>query len=175
MVDLDCESETEGFNDKLKITTEENIKEMEMEMDMDMDLDHNQTTTTTVVDLLERFLGVQQRRAEAYANLRRGFIEYMVSGGESAYQQLCAEITQEFNACSNQVLELESFFLKPDFSRNDLASLLRSVQTHEKEKLHLVLPLTVLNMNALFFFLSFSFCVSVCVYCYDRSYYATIQ
>ncbi|KAF5177263.1 Dna repair rex1-b protein [Thalictrum thalictroides] len=63
----------------------------------------------------------------------------MVSGAESAYQQLCGQITQEFNDCSNQVLELESLFLEPDFSRNDLASLLRSVQTHEKEKLHLVL------------------------------------
>ena len=32
-----------------------------------------------------------------------GFADYMVSGGELAYQQLCSEITQEFNDCSKQV------------------------------------------------------------------------
>lgn len=35
-----------------------------------------------------------------------GFGEYMVSGGELAYQQLCSEITVEFNDCSKQVLLL---------------------------------------------------------------------
>lgn len=35
-----------------------------------------------------------------------GFAEYMVSGGELAYQQLCSEITQEFNDCSKQVRPL---------------------------------------------------------------------
>lgn len=35
--------------------------------------------------------------------LIRGFSEYMKSGGELAYQQLCSEITVEFNDCSKQV------------------------------------------------------------------------
>lgn len=33
----------------------------------------------------------------------RGFANYMASGGDSAYQQLCSEITVEFNDCSKQV------------------------------------------------------------------------
>ena len=101
----------------------------------------------------------------------RGFADYMVSGGESAYQQLCSEIAVEFNECSKQVqhmlivsvfwllffflrkrncflsevfpalpqvLEMESLFLNPDYGRDDLAHLLRSVQNQEKQKLHLV-------------------------------------
>ncbi|MBA0702258.1 hypothetical protein Goari_022399 [Gossypium aridum] len=71
-------------------------------------------------------------------NLIRGFSEYMKSGGELAYQQLCSEITVEFNDCSKQVLEMESLFLNPDYCRVDLAELLRAIQTQEKQKLHLV-------------------------------------
>lgn len=33
----------------------------------------------------------------------RGFDDYLVSGSESAYQQLCHDITVEFNDCSKQV------------------------------------------------------------------------
>lgn len=40
---------------------------------------------------------------------RRGFAEYLVSGGEVAYQQLCGEITAEFNDCSKQVRVHDSF------------------------------------------------------------------
>ncbi|XP_062175322.1 uncharacterized protein LOC133880386 [Alnus glutinosa] len=98
-----------------------------------------------VVDLLRRFLAVQQRRAEAYAKLKSGFGEYMVSGGELAYQQLCSEITVEFNDCSKQVLEMESLFLSPDYSRVDLAQLLRAVQAQEKQKLHLTATIQVLK------------------------------
>ncbi|EEF36059.1 hypothetical protein RCOM_0720210 [Ricinus communis] len=86
--------------------------------------------------LLRRFLHIQQRRAQAYANLKRGFDEYMVSGGELAYQQLCSEITLEFSDCSKQVLEMEGLFQN---YRLDLAQLLRAVQTQEKHKLHLFL------------------------------------
>lgn len=103
----------------------------------------------------------------AYYNfLNRGFSDYMVSGGESAYQQLCNEITLEFNECSKQVgltiaarsktiffhfllsmlwyipplqvLSMETQFLSPDCFRDDLASLLRAVQVQEKQKLNLV-------------------------------------
>jgi len=98
-----------------------------------------------VVDLLRRFLAVQQRRAEAYAKLKNGFGEYMVSGGELPYQQLCSEITVEFNDCSKQVLEMESLFLSPDYSRVDLAQLLRAVQAQEKQKLHLTATIQVLK------------------------------
>lgn len=42
----------------------------------------------------------------------RGFSQYMASGGEIAYQQLCGEITGEFNDCSKQVhnIYLNNFF-----------------------------------------------------------------
>ncbi|KAK9100967.1 hypothetical protein Scep_024397 [Stephania cephalantha] len=128
-----------------------------------MEADNEEACTsksTKIVDVLRSFLAVQQRRAEAYAKLRRyglsfsyryakflakGFNEYMVGGGDSAYQQLCGEITQEFNDCSKQVLEMESLFSKPDLSRDDLSRLLRSVQTHEKQKLHLTVTIQVLK------------------------------
>ncbi|KAE8009667.1 hypothetical protein FH972_006091 [Carpinus fangiana] len=74
----------------------------------------------------------------------RRFGEYMVSGGELPYQQLCSEIAVEFNDCSKQVLEMESLFLSPDYpdySRVDLAQLLRAVQAQEKQKLHLTVTI----------------------------------
>lgn len=96
----------------------------------------------STVELLREFLGIQQRRAEAYTKLRTGFAHYMESSSsssaESAYQKLCGDVTQEFNDCSRQVLHMESLFLGPDYGRLDLAHLLRAVQTHEKQKLNLV-------------------------------------
>lgn len=94
----------------------------------------------------------------------------MASGSDAAYQQLCSEITVEFNDCSKQVtlcsdiyfylfassttglrghvcnissqiaqvLEMESLFMSPEYGREDLAHLLRSVQIKEKQKLNLV-------------------------------------
>ncbi|KAI3704219.1 hypothetical protein L1987_74435 [Smallanthus sonchifolius] len=94
-----------------------------------------------IVSLLRQFLRVQQRRAEAYAKLKKGFSEL----GDSAYQQLCNEITVQFNDCSKEVLALESTFLSPSYCRNDLASLLRSVQVQEKQKLHLTATVQVLK------------------------------
>ncbi|CAK7325132.1 unnamed protein product [Dovyalis caffra] len=95
--------------------------------------------------LLRRFLEIQQRRAQAYAKLKQGFAEYMVSGGELGYQQLCSEITVEFNDCSKQVIEMESLFLNPDYDRLDLANLLRAIQTQEKQKLHLTATIQLLK------------------------------
>ncbi|CBI29132.3 unnamed protein product, partial [Vitis vinifera] len=109
-----------------------------------MDIENGADSSKTL-QLLRRFLQIQQRRAQAYANMRRGFADYMVSGGESAYQQLCNEITVEFNECSKQVLEMESLFLDPDYGRDDLAHLLRSVQNQEKQKLHLTATIQLLK------------------------------
>ncbi|KAG9133138.1 hypothetical protein Leryth_023506 [Lithospermum erythrorhizon] len=97
------------------------------------------------LDLLRQFLAVQQRRALAYAHLKRGFEAYLVSGIESAYQQLCSSITVEFNDCSKQVIEIESSFKSPDCCRDDLADLLRSVQGQEKQKLQLTATIQVLK------------------------------
>ncbi|PON66871.1 DNA repair REX1-B protein [Parasponia andersonii] len=103
------------------------------------------SSSSTIIPVLRKFLAVQQRRAEAYSKLKRGFSEYMASGGELAYQQLCSEITVEFNDCSKQVLEMESLFLNPDCCRVDLAKLLRAVQEQEKQKLHLTATIQVLK------------------------------
>nr|KYP59678.1 hypothetical protein KK1_015115 [Cajanus cajan] len=100
---------------------------------------------TKVLLLLRAFLGIQQRRAEAYSKLKRGFSDYMASGGELAYKQLCSEITIEFNDCSKKVLEMESLFRSPDYCRVDLAQLLRSVQDQEKQKLNLTATIQVLK------------------------------
>ncbi|XP_040992629.1 required for excision 1-B domain-containing protein [Juglans microcarpa x Juglans regia] len=101
--------------------------------------------SSKILHLLRRFLAIQQRRAEAYAKLKNGFAEYMDSGGELAYQQLCSEITVEFNDCSKQVLEMASLLLNPDHCRVDLAQLLRAVQEQEKQKLHLTATILVLK------------------------------
>ncbi|OWM87677.1 hypothetical protein CDL15_Pgr022790 [Punica granatum] len=127
----------EDFEKKVSISDS-----MDVEHDSSSSSDSNSSSQT--LQLLRRFLGVQQRRAEAYARLKQGFAEYMDSGGELAYQQLCSEITVEFNDCSKQVLEMESQFMNPDLCRVDLAQLLRAVQVQEKEKLHLVRPCSFL-------------------------------
>ncbi|KAI4332851.1 hypothetical protein L6164_017729 [Bauhinia variegata] len=110
-----------------------------------MEIEENTSDSEKIVPLLRKFLGIQQRRAEAYSKLKRGFSEYMASGGELAYRQLCSEITVEFNDCSKQVLEMESLFLSPDYCRVDLAQLLRAVQDQEKQKLHLTATIQVLK------------------------------
>ncbi|KAL9418418.1 hypothetical protein AB3S75_041267 [Citrus x aurantiifolia] len=111
----------------------------------EMDIEQANNNSSKTLQLLRTFLDIQQRRAQAYAKLKRGFSEYMVSGGELAYQQLCTEITSEFNDCSKQILEIESLFLNPDFCRVDLAQLLRAVQTQEKQKLHLTATIQLLK------------------------------
>nr|GMC49526.1 uncharacterized protein LOC109154124 [Ipomoea batatas] len=87
-----------------------------------------ESETSKIAVLLRRFL---QRRAQAYARLKMGFEDYMVSGVESTYQKLCSKIAVEFNDCSKQVLEMESQILSPDCFREDLVVLLRFVQTQE--------------------------------------------
>ncbi|GJZ12292.1 REX1-B-related protein [Tanacetum coccineum] len=108
----------EDFSKKVKI--EDNMEEV--------------VDDKEIASLLRQFLQVQERRAQAYATLKKGFTEL----GDSAYQQLCNKITVQFSDCSKQVLALESIFLSPNCCRNDLASLLRSVQVQEKQKLHLL-------------------------------------
>uniref|UniRef100_A0ACD5VHW5 Uncharacterized protein n=1 Tax=Avena sativa TaxID=4498 RepID=A0ACD5VHW5_AVESA len=98
-----------------------------------------------VAGLLRGFLAVQQRRAEAYSKLRRGFSEYMATGGECTYQQLCGNVTAEFNDCSTQILEMVSLLSKPHFCRGDLANLLKDVQAHERDKLQLTARIQVLK------------------------------
>ncbi|XP_058075542.1 uncharacterized protein LOC131223963, partial [Magnolia sinica] len=115
------------------------------EMAMEIDDQGSISRSSKIVDLLRRFLSIQQRRAEAYSKLRSGFAEYMLSGGDLAYQQLCSEITIEFNDCLKPVLEMESMLLNPDFCRDDLATLLKVVQAQEKQKLRLTATIQILK------------------------------
>ncbi|GFS44098.1 hypothetical protein Acr_00g0088410 [Actinidia rufa] len=125
----------EDFEKKVTITDADSNS---MEVD-------NGCDPSKIVNLLRSFLRIQQTRAHAYAKLKQGFTEYMVSRGESAYQKLCSEITVEFSECSKQVLEMESLFLSPDCFRDDLAHLLRAVQEQEKQKLQLTATIQVLK------------------------------
>ncbi|OMO89479.1 hypothetical protein CCACVL1_07809 [Corchorus capsularis] len=124
-----------------KVSLEESMEIEEEEEEEDSSISKNKE----ILHSLRKFLDVQQRRAQAYAKLKTGFAEYMNSSGELAYQQLCREITGEFNDCSKQVLEIEALFLNPDYCRVDLAQLLRAVQTQEKQKLHLTATIQVLK------------------------------
>ncbi|KZV43640.1 hypothetical protein F511_00191 [Dorcoceras hygrometricum] len=131
-----CFTSMEDFERKVRISP---LPEFEQEQEI------AGQSYKAIAALLRRFLSVQQRRALAYTRLKRGFEDYMLSGGELAYQQLCSEITVEFNDCSKQVLEIESLFMSPDCCREDLAHLLRSVQAQEKEKLHSTAIIQVLK------------------------------
>ncbi|KAI5084578.1 hypothetical protein GOP47_0000747 [Adiantum capillus-veneris] len=73
------------------------------------------------------------------------FQDFLVSGAEAAYQQVCSQITTEFNDCSKQILNLELLFRSPKHCREDLAKLLQAVQAQEKQKLHMTAQLQVLK------------------------------
>ncbi|KAJ7563224.1 hypothetical protein O6H91_03G101600 [Diphasiastrum complanatum] len=98
-----------------------------------------------LLQLLRRFLDLQQRRALAYSRLHSGFAEYGKSGSELVYNKLCTEITSEFNECSQQVLEVESELRRSSIARDDLAQVLQDVQYHEKKKLQMTAILQVLK------------------------------
>nr|ACU14238.1 unknown [Glycine max] len=135
MVASERAMEEEDFDFEKKVSIKES-----MSMSMSTELD-----PAKVLLLLRGFLQIQQRRTEAYSKLKSGFSDYMASGGELAYKQLCSEITIEFNNCSKKVLEMESLFRSPDYCRVDLAQLLRAVQDQEKQKLQLTTTIQVLK------------------------------
>uniref|UniRef100_A0A0C9RRW7 TSA: Wollemia nobilis Ref_Wollemi_Transcript_16394_661 transcribed RNA sequence n=1 Tax=Wollemia nobilis TaxID=56998 RepID=A0A0C9RRW7_9CONI len=110
-----------------------------------MDIEEEAPKPVELVDLLRRFLAVQKNRAEIYARLKRGFTEYLRTGSEHAYQHLCSEITTEFNDCSKRVIEMESILGSSDYCRDDLVNLLKAVQAHEKQKLHMTAIIQVLK------------------------------
>ncbi|XP_048499005.1 uncharacterized protein LOC104883787 isoform X2 [Beta vulgaris subsp. vulgaris] len=82
---------------------------------MQTDESDSQDSRSKTLILLRKFLSLQQRRAEAYTKLRE------------------------------LVCEVESQFLKPDCSRDDLARLLRAVQELERVKLQLTARMQVLK------------------------------
>lgn len=114
-------------------------------VEMEVDSVCESSKPATVVDLLRRFLTVQENRAAIYARWKRGFTEYLRTGGDRVYQQICSQITTEFNDCSKQVIEMESILGGSDYHREDLVHLLKTVQAHEKQKLHMVATIQVLK------------------------------
>ncbi|KAH7297015.1 hypothetical protein KP509_26G049300 [Ceratopteris richardii] len=99
----------------------------------------------SLLELLRRFLSIQHRRASIYSRLNSAFQDYLQTGAEAAYQQVCSQITTEFSDCSKQVLKLEVLFRSPKHDREDLANLLQSVQVQEKQKLHMTAQIQVLK------------------------------
>lgn len=99
----------------------------------------------SLLQLLRRFLTIQDRRASIYNRFHRAFLEYMELAEELAYQQRCSQITSDFNDCSKQVLKIESALKSPEYCREDMAKLLQSVQLQEKQKLHMTVQLQVLK------------------------------
>jgi len=79
-------------------------------VEMEVDSVGESSKPAAVVDLLRRFLAVQENRAAIYARLKKGFTEYLRTGADRIYQQFCSQITNEFNDCSKQVIEMESIF-----------------------------------------------------------------
>ncbi|KAL3814717.1 hypothetical protein ACJIZ3_015985 [Penstemon smallii] len=132
----------EDFEKKVCISEPEGSSNMDIQIE-----EEEEKRSKSILELLRKFLDVQQRRAFAYTRLKRGFDDYMALGGELAYQKLCSEITLEFNDCSKQVLEMESMFVSPECRRGDLAGLLKSIQAQEKEKLQLTATIQVLKKS----------------------------
>ncbi|XP_062119144.1 uncharacterized protein LOC133832879 [Humulus lupulus] len=97
-------------------------------------------SSTTIVNLLCKFLAVQQRRAEAYSNLKRFlfpsaltiFFSFCISFSVPFFEEEISLIQGIF-----RVIEMESLFQNSEYDRVDLAKLLRSVQEQEKQKLNL--------------------------------------
>ncbi|XP_028801044.1 uncharacterized protein LOC114756288 isoform X2 [Neltuma alba] len=139
--------DTRGADSKLKEQSDKSMMEdfEKIAIKDVMEVEETEPESTGIILLLRKFLEIQQRRAEAYSKLKKGFSEYMISGGELAYQQLCSEITIEFNDCSKEVIELETLFRSSDYCRVDLAQLLRAVQDQEKQKLHMTATIQLLK------------------------------
>ncbi|KAG0570344.1 hypothetical protein KC19_6G155200 [Ceratodon purpureus] len=96
-------------------------------------------------ELLREFLKVQEHRAGLYSTLHSGFADYLKTGSEVSFQQLCGRITTAFNDCSRQVIEIQAALRGPDIDRQDLADILKDVQAQEKQNLKMTATLQVLR------------------------------
>uniref|UniRef100_A0A7I4A3A6 Uncharacterized protein n=1 Tax=Physcomitrium patens TaxID=3218 RepID=A0A7I4A3A6_PHYPA len=95
--------------------------------------------------LLVEFLKVQERRAGLYSTLQAGFADYLKSGSELSFQQLCGRITTDFNDCSRQVIDIQAALRGPEIARQDLADILQDVQAQEKQNLKMTATLQLLR------------------------------
>ncbi|CAM6048605.1 unnamed protein product [Sphagnum compactum] len=100
---------------------------------------------TRATQLLRRFLKIQENRAGLYSLLQSGFSDYLKTGSEQAFKELCSRITVDFNDCSRQVLQIEAALRAADVGREDLAHILQAVQVQEKQNLRMTATLQVLK------------------------------
>ncbi|XP_062080478.1 uncharacterized protein LOC133785243 [Humulus lupulus] len=121
--------------------------------------------STTIVNLLHKFLAVQQRRIEAYSNLKRRDFFDTGDFGSICFREMnwpinSFAVTLHWSSITAlnklfvkrvsvffrvQVIEMESLFQNYEYDRVNLAKLLRSVQEQEKQKLNLTVTLQVLK------------------------------
>jgi hypothetical protein len=95
---------------------------------------------------LQEFLTIQHTRARKYAELHAGFKCLLTARNQGMYSALMARLTADFNSCSAAVLALEEK-MKNENNRKDLATLIRTVQDNEREKLRLTLTLQTLRVS----------------------------
>mmetsp|Transcript_36504 Transcript_36504/g.70033 ORF Transcript_36504/g.70033 Transcript_36504/m.70033 type:complete len:229 (-) Transcript_36504:318-1004(-) len=95
---------------------------------------------TPVADFLRGIFQVQERRAGIYNDMKRSFAESLATGDDVAYNARCREFTQQFNECSQQVLEIER-----GLTNSALVEVIRSMQEYERTKLQMTCTLQVLK------------------------------
>lgn len=96
-------------------------------------------------EYLEQFSRAPQVRTQRYKQLEKGFDAVLQTHDESQYKTIMAEVTVAFKVCSEAVNSAEAGLR--DMRQDDLADMLRIVQTNEQEKLHLTLILQALRQS----------------------------
>lgn len=103
------------------------------------------SVTCSVNSSLRAFLDAQMQRVHTYSLFERAFLEYEGDSNELKFQARCTDITEAFKQCSFKVNEVEAMLRGKDLGRHDLADVIRNIQAHEKQKLHLTIILQVLR------------------------------
>eukprot|EP00271_Cylindrocystis_brebissonii_P008361 TRINITY_DN22550_c0_g1_i1.p1 TRINITY_DN22550_c0_g1~~TRINITY_DN22550_c0_g1_i1.p1 ORF type:complete len:228 (+),score=27.72 TRINITY_DN22550_c0_g1_i1:59-742(+) len=97
------------------------------------------------LQLLQRFLQIQEERARIYTDFERGFKRYLLSASEVYYRQVCDKLTTDFSNCSRQVLAIEAALRSAGPVAEEAAELVHRVQSQERTKLELTATLQVLR------------------------------
>lgn len=96
-------------------------------------------------EYLDQFSRAQQIRTKRYKQLEKGFDAVLQTHDTSQYKTLMAEVTVAFTVCSEAINSAEAGLR--DMGQDDLADMLRTVQTNEQKKLHLTLILQALRQS----------------------------
>ncbi|KAF0690206.1 Aste57867_18397 [Aphanomyces stellatus] len=98
----------------------------------------------TVRELLETFQVCQAKRVQVYQQFEKGFMEFMFTDELPAFSQ---GITMQFVSISNQVNAIERTLRSKATVPASMPSLLRHVQSEEKEKLLLTSAILLEKMR----------------------------